>query len=148
MFLSDNCLMIVPNRYQIWSFGVCVKNMPVEFHFDLDTAREALNWLKERMKEIGYLSYKGNAAMKDYDMDSADVYDRKIQKILERIREKGILFRDPDLALFDFPAVINSMPAYFCWKTDEDNIEYWHYVDEGFTGRKKITGREEILSTL
>jgi hypothetical protein len=50
------------------------------------------------------------------------------------------------MGLVDFPAVINDRPAYLCWKIDEEDIMYWHYAEEGFRGRKKITGKEEILS--
>ena len=44
--------------------------------------------------------------------------------------------------------IINDMPAFLCWKGGEEDILYWHYFDEGFSGRKKISGKERILEPL
>lgn len=122
--------------------------MQNEPYFDLHTARTALEWLKRKLKELMSLTKDERSAMEVYDLDTADSLERKMQDVLQEIRDKGIIFRDPSSDLFDFPCMINDMPAYFCWKSNEPEIEYWHYVDEGFAGRKKITGNENIMSYL
>ena len=65
---------------------------------------------------------------------------------MKEITRKGIVLRDVDLGLVDFPAIINGSPAYLCWRDDEVDIQYWHYADEGYSGRKRLTGKEDILS--
>ncbi len=122
--------------------------MAAVLYFDLDSARKSLKWLKSKISEINELSQMGVDAMEQYDMESADSLTLQIQSILDRIRKRGIVVRDQDATLFDFPAVIENIPSYLCWSVDEDDIEYWHYADEGFSGRTKITGRENILSYL
>lgn len=122
--------------------------MSTEPYFDLASAKKALSWLIPKLSRIKELSIKGEKAMKKYDLDSADEYSKEIQKIFEAIQEKGIIIRDRDATLFDFPAVINNIPAYLCWSIDEDELEYWHFADQGFEGRTKITGSEDILSYL
>jgi hypothetical protein len=117
-------------------------------YFDLDSARRTLKWLKAKISEMNELSQMGVEAMEQYDMESADTLTLKIQSILDKIRKKGIVVRDQDATLFDFPAVIDNIPSYLCWSIDEDDIEYWHYADEGFSGRTRITGQENILSYL
>lgn len=122
--------------------------MPTEPYFDLETARRALKWLKPKIKKLRELGEKGRAAMEGYDLDAADSYTREIHSILEGIRERGIVVRDDEVNLVDFPAVINNMPAYFCWTYGEEDIEYWHYLEDGFAGRTPITGKETVLSYL
>lgn len=122
--------------------------MPTEPYFDLDTARKALTWLIPKVTRLRELSRKGEVAMTGYDLDSADEFTKKIHRILDEIRKKGIIIRDQEATLFDFPAVINNIPAYLCWSIDEDDIEFWHFADEGFSGRQPITGDENILSYL
>ena len=122
--------------------------MHTEPYFDLESARKTLRWLVPKLTKIKELSMKGEKAMADYDLDSADGYTQEIHRIFDAIQKKGIIIRDREATLFDFPAVIDNIPAYLCWSIDEDELEYWHYADQGFEGRSKITGNENILSYL
>ncbi|MEM0155794.1 MAG: DUF2203 family protein [Thermoplasmataceae archaeon] len=122
--------------------------MAAEIFYDLTGARKTMKWLRGQITEIRKLLRMGEEAMSSYDLDSADTYTRNMQDILDRIKRKKIIVRDQAFTLVDFPALINDMPAYLCWKEGEDDVTYWHYADEGFAGRKKITGEEKILSYL
>ena len=122
--------------------------MAKQEYFDLEGARKALSWLKKAIKDLEALSSEGEKAMEKYDLDSADAITIRIHEIIEQIQERGIIMRDRDGGLYDFPAVINNMPAYLCWTTAEDGIQFWHYADEGFAGRKELTGNENFLSYL
>lgn len=122
--------------------------MPTEPYFDLESARKTLRWLIPKLTKMKELSIKGDRAMDDYDLDAADYCTKEIHKILDGVRRRGIVVRDQDATLFDFPAVIDNIPAYLCWSIDEDDIEFWHYADQGFTGRNRLTGEENILGYL
>ncbi len=122
--------------------------MPDETFYDLKTARAALPWVKKNISKLKELGTKGKQSMSEYDLDSADSYTREIHSILDKINKKGIRIRDLEHPLIDFPVVINNIPAYLCWEPDEEDIHFWHYADEGFAGRKRITGEENILSYL
>jgi hypothetical protein len=61
-----------------------------------------------------------------------------IARCVNAIHELGAVVKDPDEGLVDFPARIGEQEAYLCWKLGEDEIEYWHGVDEGFAGRKPL----------
>lgn len=122
--------------------------MPKDFFFDLQSAENILPWLKSRIHELDDLGARGEEAMEQYDLDSAEECTMRIHEILKEIHEKGILLRDLSETLIDFPAVINNMPAYLCWMPDEGDISHWHYADEGFAGRKRISGDDRILSYL
>ena len=54
------------------------------------------------------------------------------------IQSSGCLVKDLDLGLLDFPALLNGVEVYLCWKLGETKIEWWHSTQEGYAGRRKI----------
>lgn len=59
-------------------------------------------------------------------------------EIVNRIQETGVLVKDLDIGLVDFPSLVDGEEIYLCWKLGEDHITFWHGTDEGFSGRKPI----------
>ena len=57
---------------------------------------------------------------------------------VERIQAAGVLVKDLDRGLLDFPALRGDDEILLCWHVGEDDIQYWHGVDEGFAGRKPL----------
>jgi hypothetical protein len=69
----------------------------------------------------------------------------RLVEIVNRIQETGVLVKDLDIGLVDFPSLLEGEEIYLCWKLGEGRISFWHGIDEGFTGRKPLdepeTGR-------
>jgi hypothetical protein len=61
-----------------------------------------------------------------------------LKSSLGKIGELGVQVKDLDVGLVDFPTLYRGEEVYICWRMDEDDIEYWHGVHEGFAGRKEI----------
>jgi hypothetical protein len=59
---------------------------------------------------------------------------------VERIQAAGVLVKDLDRGLLDFPALRDGEEILLCWQVGEDEIRYWHGLDEGFAGRKPVSG--------
>jgi hypothetical protein len=57
---------------------------------------------------------------------------------VEALTRQGIVLRDADTGLIDFPAQREGRLVYLCWRPDEDRITHWHEVDAGFGGRKPL----------
>ena len=69
------------------------------------------------------------------------VHDQAGEHLLEivnRIQDSGVVVKDLDMGLVDFPSLLDGEEIYLCWKLGEDHIGFWHGIDEGFTGRKPI----------
>lgn len=120
--------------------------MPEFSYFDLKTARSLLPWLRERLEKLREMKIEVEEKLTVGEKQALIEYTANIKKIIDEITKKGIILRDIDMGLVDFPAIINGRPAFFCWKLDEEDIMYWHYIEEGFVGRKKLTGNEDLLS--
>ncbi len=67
---------------------------------------------------------------------------RGIETIINRgILERGMIFPWGGLeeGLVDFPSTYQGRMVLLCWKLGEQRVAWWHEVDAGFRGRKKIT---------
>jgi hypothetical protein len=61
-----------------------------------------------------------------------------IADCVELINEAGAQIKSLEDGLLDFPAQRGEEEVLLCWKLGEDEISYWHGVDEGFAGRKPL----------
>ena len=77
--------------------------------------------------------------------------DQRIQKLadnvesfMQELEEIGCFFKDWNfsIGLVDFPAIIDGKEVFLCWRSDEDDIMYYHEMETGFAGRKLIPPEE------
>ena len=63
-----------------------------------------------------------------------------VDDFMGELEEIGCYFKDWNfsIGLVDFPGMINGKDVFLCWRSDEDNIEFYHGIEDGFAGRKPI----------
>jgi hypothetical protein len=61
-----------------------------------------------------------------------------VTQAAERLERLGVLVKDLDSGLVDFPALHEGEEVLLCWQVGEDEVAHWHGVDEGFAGRKPL----------
>jgi hypothetical protein len=54
------------------------------------------------------------------------------------LAERGILLRDPNTGLVDFPAELDGRRVFLCWRLGEDRVGWYHEVQTGFSGRRPL----------
>ena len=54
------------------------------------------------------------------------------------IEDLGVLVKDFDAGLCDFPHKRDGKVVLLCWKLDEDEVSWWHDLDTGFSGRQPL----------
>jgi hypothetical protein len=62
----------------------------------------------------------------------------EVRRLLEMIEQSGIVLRDIDRGLVDFPALIDGREVLLCWELGEDEVAHWHDLDTGFDGREPL----------
>ncbi len=67
-----------------------------------------------------------------------DSSGNQLKACLGKIEDIGVLVKDLDTGLVDFPALYRGEEVYLCWRMDEDDIGFWHGVHDGFAGRRVI----------
>ena len=61
-----------------------------------------------------------------------------MRNCLDQIQETGCMIKSLEDGLIDFSHLKDGREVYLCWRYGEEDILYWHEVDEGFTGRIPI----------
>lgn len=62
----------------------------------------------------------------------------EVRRLLAALQESGIVIRDLDRGLIDFPALIEEREVYLCWELGEDAVDHWHEIEDGFPGRQPL----------
>lgn len=62
----------------------------------------------------------------------------QMQAGVARIDEMGIVLRDIETGLVDFPAMSAGRQVWLCWRLGELEIGWWHELESGVAGRRRI----------
>ena len=98
----------------------------------LRVARDGLIAASERIKEA-VASDGGGVAEAGWF-----AHQQTLKSELEQLAERGILLRDPEIGLIDFPAERGGRPVYLCWRLGEDQVAWYHEANAGFGSRKPL----------
>jgi hypothetical protein len=63
---------------------------------------------------------------------------RTLKAELIYLAERGILLRDPEMGLVDFPGEVDGRPVFLCWRSGEDEVAWYHGQQAGFSSRKPL----------
>ncbi|TMK81453.1 MAG: DUF2203 family protein [Actinobacteria bacterium] len=61
-----------------------------------------------------------------------------LRREVEGLTEIGIILRDPEKGLVDFPSLVDGVDAFLCWQLGEARVAFWHGPESGFAGRKAL----------
>ena len=72
---------------------------------------------------------------------------KRIKDLMAQLEGMGCHYKDWsfEIGLVDFPAIIHGQQALLCWRSDENQVEWFHGYEDGFDGRRRVT-RELIFS--
>jgi hypothetical protein len=103
-------------------------------HWTLEEATDALPEVREKVHRLSdMLRARPTANGQGARLES------EIAAIVDELTGDGIIVRDPERGLIDFPALTSSGATYLlCWLDGEDAIDWWHWPDAGFAGRTPI----------
>jgi hypothetical protein len=62
----------------------------------------------------------------------------QMQAGVARIDELGITLREIETGLIDFPALASGRQIWLCWRLGDDDVGWWHELDQGFSGRRAL----------
>jgi hypothetical protein len=64
---------------------------------------------------------------------------KPIKRCIDELAAEGIVLRDIERGLIDFPAQASDGRWYWlCWLHGEDAVDWWHWQDTGFAGRTPL----------
>jgi hypothetical protein len=72
------------------------------------------------------------------------LYINSLQQVssqVKAIQELGVLVKDLDIGLCDFPHVRDGRVVFLCWKLGEQEIGWWHETTTGYKDRCPLESR-------
>lgn len=96
--------------------------------------------LKTEVDELGLNIYRHHL-FTGQEPNGVKYHSKELEliDIVKDIANKGVLVKGLDNGLIDFPSIRpNGEEVYLCWQLDEETINYWHSIQDGFKGRKPI----------
>ena len=70
--------------------------------------------------------------------EDVDRLARQIEDGVEEILDRGIIVRDVERGLVDFPSPREGREVFLCWIGGEERIDFWHETDRGFAHRQPL----------
>jgi hypothetical protein len=117
--------------------------------FTLDEANALLPEIREKLQEISDTKDNIISALQQVHLLRHKAFYNGTRKcIMEKARElikfqneieglhislmeKGLIVRDYEQGMIDFPTIIEGDLGYFCWLNEEEKISHWHWSGEG-----------------
>lgn len=120
-------------------------------HYSLQEANETLPWVREALAALRsareqLTDEQARQALAEGAPTNGGGQPGKrvgeaflaLQQGIAEFARRGIVLRDLDSGLIDFPAIREGDEVYLCWIDGEDEIGYWHGLNAGYSGRNPI----------
>ncbi len=109
---------------------------------ELDDLRERLPRIREARRGLIATSEQIDEAV---SIDGGGIeasnwfrFQQTLKDDVEHLATQGILLRDPETGLVDFPAELDGRRVFLCWRLGEDEVAYFHEEHSGYSGRKPL----------
>jgi hypothetical protein len=113
-----------------------------EANGELEGLRELLPRLREARRALIEASQRiTDAVAADGGGVAGSDWFRAQQSLKEDVEElarRGIILRDPEAGLVDFPSEREGRPVLLCWRLGEQEVGWYHDEASGFRGRKRL----------
>jgi hypothetical protein len=99
---------------------------------------------RERLASVKKLRGEGTSSSRFHSEETEQIEEEihkdeeKLAEFVLELHELGVEFKDPVLGLVDFPAQMDDRVVHLCWKLDEPEVQFWHELDAGFSGRQLL----------
>ena len=96
-----------------------------------DSLREKAPHMEPILRTTG--TNGGGRAGSEYGVEAYGLY-----LAVERIRELGVVLKDLDMGLLDFPHERDGCVVFLCWHLPEERVAFWHEIEAGYAGRQPL----------
>lgn len=121
-------------------------------YYTLKEANETVNIVRPMLKEMMNIGEKIRARQPELwalvqksagnggnpELSKLLVEFDHLDALLHQIQDMGIEVKDLTIGLIDFVGLKDGREIYLCWKYGEGEIQFWHEIEAGFSGRQLI----------
>ena len=102
-------------------------------------SKELLSRIRDEIKKASARASSGGGSF------AGRAYITSLEQMsehLQAIQEMGVLVKDLDMGLCDFPHHMDGRIVYLCWKRGETEIRWWHDLHSGYSGRQPLESQQ------
>ena len=114
-------------------------------HFTVDEALKTLPLVKRIVQDILDTGHQIRSLTAVLERESENhpqigALMDELKSYFAELEEIGCYYKDWNfsIGLVDFPAIIDEKEVFLCWRSDEAEIEYYHEIEAGYVGRRRI----------
>lgn len=115
---------------------------PEQANAELAELRERLPRLRDARREVIRSSERITEAVAadGGGVAGSDWFEgqRTLKAEVIYLAERGILLRDPETGLVDFPGEVDGRSVFLCWRLGEEEVAWYHEQHTGFASRKPL----------
>jgi hypothetical protein len=124
-----------------------------ERHYTIEEANAArgwvaarVGWIRDARARLVSLGGRLSDAVARLDPETGGSYPGRevgrslveLSRALGELEAVGVILRDVEQGLVDFPSIREGEEVYLCWLIDETEIAFWHPPESGFAGRQPL----------
>ncbi len=101
--------------------------------------------IKQEQKMLKRMEPEVKKAAKNAELNGGTAcgprYVQAIERVvggIERIQDLGVVVKDLESGLCDFPYMLDGRVVYLCWKLGEQEVEWWHEIQTGYRDRQPL----------
>src|SRR5438132_6027719 len=122
-------------RESVLSLAEAAKMLPLVQHImsDVVASQRSLSQLTPQEEQLHRqrraLDWSGRSRL--YAMrEEIALAEQTMQDATAELEKLGVVVVDAEFGRVGFPTVVNGKRAYFSWQGGEQDIRYWHFVEE------------------
>jgi hypothetical protein len=90
--------------------------------------------LKERRRPSDDL-YSEEHAQTQSELEAEE---EKLASYISELKNLGVELKSDETGLCDFRSIRDGREVYLCWRLGEPELMFWHELDAGFAGRRRL----------
>ncbi len=90
--------------------------------------------LRERRRPAEDM-YSEELAQTQNELESEE---EKLLSYIGELKNLGVELKSDETGLCDFRSVKDGREVYLCWRLGEPELMFWHELDAGFAGRRRL----------
>lgn len=131
---------------KVFTVAEANRTLPLVSRIVQDLVRDHTKW-EEKVREFELATVGSSPEKPDVIAELLQIEAQRlavdIESYIAELNELGVICKGMDSGLVDFRGRIDGRDVFYCWKLGEPSVQYWHEIDAGFIGRRKL---EHVLS--
>ncbi len=145
--MSHDSIMTIAPEMRRFTAEQATQMLPLVRRIVEDVVESVAHW-RERVREFELVTAAATAATPD---PRAVMLEREtsaiaadVDRFVRELNALGVMLKDYETGLVDFPAERDGRTVYLCWRLGEPSVQFWHEVDAGYVGRRPV--EEQVVA--